>query len=226
MTDPGIAPDEIQSIVEAVLLTADVPVTPGRLVDLFDGLTGRDIRTAIDALKSQYAEAGHAFTITEMAGGFQLVTQPQYSPWLRKFHQDRHQVRLSQAALESLSIIAFKQPITRIQVDSIRGVNSSGVLNTLMELNLIRMVGRSDGIGKPMLFGTTRDFLIHFGLKSLADLPKARELEELLAEDGETDEAGQTNGDDNPLPARDPADADVEESALPDGDGPPDQGTL
>ena len=100
---------------------------------------------------------------------------------MRKFHTDKTQPRLSQAALETLSIVAFKQPITRVEVDSIRGVNSSGVLRNLMEFGLIRISGRSDEIGKPMLFGTTRDFLILFGLKSLADLPKPKELEELLA---------------------------------------------
>ncbi len=177
-------PDKIRAIIESILVTADTPVTPGKLVALFDGLTGRDIREAIDSLKEHYTNAGHAFTIVEIAGGYQLASLQEYGPWVRKFHTDKSQVRLSQAALETLSIVAFKQPITRVEVDSIRGVNSVGVLRHLMELGLVRIAGRSDGIGKPMLFGTTRDFLILFGLKSLADLPKPRELEELLA-DGE-----------------------------------------
>jgi len=112
---------------------------------------------------------------------------------VRKFH-DRSQVRLSQAALETLAIIAFKQPVTRVEVDSVRGVDSGGVLRTLMELNMIRIVGRSEGVGRPMLFGTTRDFMTHFGLRSLADLPKPRELEELLAEGERKAHAGATNG--------------------------------
>ena len=177
-------PDKVRAIIEAILLTAETPATPGRLVALFDGLTGRDIREAIDTLKDQYQKAGHAFTIVELAGGYQLATHQEYGSWVRKFHKERDRMRLSQAALETLSIVAFKQPITRIEVDSIRGVSSGGVVRNLMELSLVRMVGRSDGIGKPMLFGTTREFLIHFGLKSLADLPKPKELEELLA-DGE-----------------------------------------
>ncbi len=175
-----LAPENLRQIVEAVLVSAEAPVTPGRLLALFDGLNGKHLREAIDALKTQYEDSGNAFTIAEVAGGFQLATRAEYGPWLRKFH-DRNPVRLSQAALETLAIVAFKQPITRAELDAVRGVNSGGVLNTLMELNLIRLAGRSETVGKPMLFATTKEFLVHFGLKSLADLPKPRELQELLA---------------------------------------------
>jgi len=181
LNESAITPEKARAIIEAILLTAEDPVSPGRLVSLLDGFNGRDIREAIDALKAQYEQSDHGITIIEVANGFQLATRQELSPWIRKFHKERGQIRLSQAALESLSIVAFKQPITRIEVDSIRGVNSAGVLQTLMELNMVRIVGRSDGIGKPMLFGTTREFLIHFGLRSLTDLPKPKELEELLA---------------------------------------------
>ncbi len=174
----------IRGIIEAVLMTADSPVSPGRLADLLSDANGRDIRDAIDELKAQYDAAGHAFTIVELAGGFQLATRRQFAPWIRKLHQTRTSVRLSQAALETLAIVAFKQPLTRIEVDNIRGVGCGGVLHTLMEHNLVRIVGRSEGIGKPMLFGTTREFLSVFGLKSLADLPKPKELEELMEEAG------------------------------------------
>lgn len=182
MNEAAVAPEKARAIVEAILLTAEAPVSPGRLVELLDGFNGRDIRQLIDELKEHYDRTGHGFTIAEVAGGYHLATRQEVSPWLRKFHQGRSQVRLSPAALETLAIIAFKQPITRVEIESIRGVNSVGVLQTLMELSLVRIVGRSEGIGKPMLFGTTREFLIHFGLKSLADLPKPKELEELLAE--------------------------------------------
>ena len=184
MTEPAEEAPDIRGIIEAVLMTADSPVSPGRLADLLSDANGRDIRGAIDELKAQYDEAGHAFTIVELAGGFQLATRRQFAPWIRKFHQTRTSVRLSQAALETLAIVAFKQPLTRIEVDNIRGVGCGGVLHTLMEHNLVRIVGRSAGIGKPMLFGTTREFLSVFGLKSLADLPKPKELEELMAEAG------------------------------------------
>ena len=182
--DRSVAPEKASAIIEAILLTADAPVTPGRLVALLDEYNGRDIRELVDSLNAGYADGGHGFSIVEVAGGFQLATRRECGPWLRKFHNDPNQIRLSQAALEALAIVTFKQPVTRIEVDTIRGVNSGGVMQTLMELSMIRIVGRSEGIGKPMLFGTTREFLVHFGLKTLADLPKPRELEELL-ESGE-----------------------------------------
>ena len=173
-------PDRLMGIVEAVLVTAEEPVTPGKLLGLVKEANGRQLREAVDRLKEEYERTGRAFTVVEVAGGFQLATRNEFGPWVRKFH-DKNRVRLSQAGLESLAIVAFKQPITRAEIDSIRGVNSGGVINHLLELNMIRIVGRSDGVGKPHLFGTTREFLVHFGLKGLADLPKPRELEELLA---------------------------------------------
>jgi segregation and condensation protein B len=192
LNETAVTPEKARAIIEAILLTAEEPVSPGKLVDLLDGFNGRDIRQAIDALKERYARDDHGLAIVEVAGGFQLATRRELAPWVRKYHRDRPQVRLSQAALETLAIIAFKQPVTRVEVDSIRGVNSISVLQTLMELGMVRIVGRSDGIGKPMLFGTTKEFLLHFGLKGLADLPRPKELEELLAEgDQKTREGGQ-----------------------------------
>jgi len=177
-----VDPLKARAIIEALLITASEPVTPGRLTNLLSGYNGRDIREAVDALNAQYEDAGHGILIVEIAGGYQLASRQEYSPWLRKYHKTSNQVRLSQAGLEALAIVAFKQPVTRIEIDSIRGVNSGGVLHTLLEVNMVRIVGRSEGIGKPMLFGTTREFLVHFGLKGLSELPKPKELEELLAE--------------------------------------------
>ena len=174
--------EKVRSVIEAVLVTADTPVTPGRLTALFDGINGKDVRNAVDWLNERYEENSNAFTIVEIGGGFQLATRQEFGAWVRKYHGGKDQVRLSQAALETLSIVAFKQPITRVEIDGIRGVNSSGVVRHLLDHDLVRISGRSEGIGKPMLFGTTREFLLHFGLKSLADLPKPRELEELLAQ--------------------------------------------
>lgn len=181
MSEP-LPPEQARSVIEAVLLSAESPVTVARLAEVIDGHGPREVARLVEELREEYGRSGRGFTIVEVAGGYQLATRAELSPWLRRFHKDRHQVRLSQAALETLAIIAFKQPLTRIEVDSIRGVNSAGVLQTLMELGMVRITGRSDGIGKPMLFGTTREFLVHFGLKNLTDLPKPKELEELLAE--------------------------------------------
>ena len=181
--DPSKKQAEPRAIIEAVLLTSTDPVSSGRLVSLLSdySFSNRDIRNLIEELNDEYSQGTRSFHIIEIGGGFQIATRENFGPWLRKFHNNPNQVRLSQAGLESLAIVAFKQPITRIEIDAIRGVNSGGVIQTLMELKLIRIVGRSEGVGKPMLLGTTRDFLMHFGLKSLVDLPKAKELEELLA---------------------------------------------
>ena len=177
-----VDPAQARAIIEAILLTATEPVTPGRLVDLLAGYNGRDIREAIDALNAQYEAAGHGIEVVELAGGYQLASRQECAPWLRKYHKTSRQVRLTPAGLEVLAIVAFKQPVTRVEIDNIRGVSSASVLQTLMELNMVRLAGRSDGIGKPMLFGTTREFLVHFGLRGLGELPKPKELEELLAE--------------------------------------------
>ena len=195
MNEDAMPPEKVRGVIEAILMTADAPVTPGRLLGFLKELNGRDLRQAIDALKEEYDQSSHAFTIAEVAGGFQLATRKEYGPWVRKFH-NRNQVRLSQAGLETLAIVAYKQPITRVEVDSIRGVNSGSVFNTLMEVNMVRIVGRSDGLGKPHLFGTTKDFLLHFGLKGLADLPKPKELEELLAGGGQDMPQGEMEGGD------------------------------
>ena len=222
-------PEKVRGIVEAVLMTSDTPVTPGKLQALIKGVNGRDLRRAVDALNETYSQGDHAMRITEVAGGFQIVTLREFGPWVRKFH-DRGPVRLSQAALETLAIITFKQPVTRIEVDSVRGVDSGGVLRTLMELNMIRIVGRSEGVGRPMLFGTTRDFMTHFGLRSLADLPKPRELEELLAEGERTamsvgQDVATTEAPDDGLPAEgepfpdpEPVEADLDAEDRDDGE--------
>ncbi len=189
----SLDPGELRGIVEAVLMTSDAPVTPGRLEAVVKGVKGSQLRQAVRELNESYREGGHAMTIAEIAGGYQVVTLKEFAPWLRKFH-DRGHVRLSQAALETLAIVAFKQPVTRIEVDNLRGVDSAGVVRNLLELDLVRIVGRSEGIGRPMLFGTTRHFMTHFGLRSLADLPKPKELEELLAEGERKAHAGAGNG--------------------------------
>lgn len=208
MSRRQIAPGQARAIIEAILLTSSEPVSPGRLLGGL-GLTGRDVREAVDGLNKQYEAGGHAIRVAEVAGGFQLVTAEEFATWVRRF-QDRGPVRLTQAGLETLALVAFKQPVTRAEIDSVRGVDSAGVLRTLLEVDMVRIVGRSEGIGRPMLFGTTREFLLHFGLKGLADLPKPKELEELLAEGARRQaaagvrEAAQSAGDgDGGAPALD-----------------------
>lgn len=174
-----------RSIVEAILTASDIPVTAGKLVELIGGETGpKEVRRYVDELNEVYVESGRSFRITEVAGGFQFSVHHEFAPWIRRLLQEKP-ARLSQAALEVLSIVAFKQPITKAEVEHIRGVASDGVLRHLMEKGLIRISGRSDGVGRPLLYGTARDFLKFFGLKTLADLPKVREIEDLLKEEAE-----------------------------------------
>lgn len=198
MSRQPFVPGQARAIVEAILLTSSEPVSPGRLLGVLKGLTGREVREAVDGLNKQYEAGNHAIRVAEVAGGFQLVTAAEFASWVRRF-QDRGPVRLTQAALETLALVAFKQPVTRAEIDNVRGVDSAGVLRTLLEVDMVRIVGRSEGLGRPMLFGTTREFLVHFGLKGLTDLPKPKELEELLAE-GARKQAIAAGGDESAAP--------------------------
>jgi len=183
-----LVPDEDakpRSIVEAILTASDTSVTTGKLAELVGGKTGaKEVRRYIDDLNEVYVKTGRAFRISEVAGGFQYSVHHEFAPWIRRLFQERP-ARLSQAALEALSIVAFKQPITKAEVEHIRGVASDGVLRHLIEKGLVRIAGRSDGVGRPLLYGTARDFLKFFGLKTLADLPRIREVEELLKDEGD-----------------------------------------
>ncbi len=171
-----------RAILEALLMASDAPLQVGRLLPALDGAGAREVRAYVDELNAEYAGAGRAFRIVEVAGGFQFAVERRYAPFVRRLLRDRVPIRLSQAALETLSVIAFKQPITKAEIEAIRGVGVDWVLRTLLEHNLARIAGRSEGVGRPLLYGTTREFLRHFGLRTIADLPKLRELDELLKE--------------------------------------------
>lgn len=182
-----LATDEVarnKGVVEALLIAADDPLGAARLSSVLGPQTGaREIRAYVDDLNDEYAQTGRSFRIVEVAGGFQLAVHSEFAPWLRQLMREKVAPRLSQASLETLAILAFKQPVTKAEVEHIRGVSVDGVLRQLMEKGLIRISGRSDAPGRPLLYGTTRDFLKHFGLKTLSDLPRIRELEELLREE-------------------------------------------
>lgn len=166
--------------IEALLFAADSPLTAGRLKKVFPEASTADIKTAMTELEADYAAAGHAFTIVEFGGGWQIATRPEYAPLVEKLLKTRKYARLSRAGLEVLAIIAYRQPITRLEVDDIRGVQSSGALATLQERNLVTVVGRSEAIGHPLLYGTTREFLGHLGLRGLSQLPDLPSLEEVV----------------------------------------------
>ncbi|MFH2050901.1 MAG: SMC-Scp complex subunit ScpB [bacterium] len=165
---------------EALLFAADGPLTVARLKKLLPGSEAGDIRTAVKDLEAEYEAAGNAFTVVEFGGGWQIATRPEYAPIVENMLKARRFTRLSKAGLEVLAIIAYRQPITRLEIDEIRGVNSSGAISTLTERNLITVVGRSQTVGNPLLYGTTREFLNHLGLKGIGQLPDLPDIEDFV----------------------------------------------
>jgi segregation and condensation protein B len=166
-----------KAIIENILFIADRPLTPDKISEVFNG--GMDkpaIKGILEELKTEYQ--GRGIQLLEIAEGYQLCTRTEYSEWIKRFYTIDKGSKLSQASLEALSIIAYKQPITRAEIEEIRGVDSGGVVKTLLEKNLARNMGRKKVPGRPMMYGTTRKFLEYFGLKSLADLPTLAELKE------------------------------------------------
>lgn len=165
---------------EALLFATDAPLTAARLRKIFPEAEAKDLREAVKELQEEYDRDGHAFTVVEFGGGWQIATRPDYSPVVEQLLQSRRFARLSKAGLEVLAIIAYRQPITRLEIDEIRGVNSSGAIATLTERSLATVVGRSQTVGNPLLYGTTREFLNHLGLKGLGQLPELPAIESLL----------------------------------------------
>ena len=165
---------------EALLFSTDAPLTSQRLKSILTDVDGKEIRAAIEELNQEYEEQQRAFSIVEFGGGWQLASRPEYMPLIQKLYKGRRYVRLSRAALEVLAIVAYRQPVTRMEIEEIRGVQVSGVLQTLTERNLVTVVGRSEAVGNPILYGTTRDFLNHMGLNGLHQLPSLPELEGVI----------------------------------------------
>jgi segregation and condensation protein B len=170
---------ELKAIVEALIFASPDPVTVKMLVRLLGSEPKEDIVAAIAALKQDYERPG-GLQMVEVAGGYQIVTRPELHEWVRRLFHERTTQKLSVAALETLAVIAYKQPITAPEIAEIRGVNTAGVLGTLIERRLIRIVGRKQVVGRPFLYGTTRAFLTRFGLNDLSDLPKVEDMSDLL----------------------------------------------
>jgi segregation and condensation protein B len=166
---------------EAVLFAADQPLTLPRLATIFPDVDRKALRTAIEELREEYDRQSRAFTIVEFGGGYSVATRPEHASVVRRLYKGRNRVRLSRAALECLAIIAYKQPATRLDIEEIRGVSVSGVLGTLLERDLVAIVGRAQGLGHPLLYGTTKTFLDYLGLRAIEELPQLAELEDLLA---------------------------------------------
>jgi len=173
---PADVVTDMESVVEAILFASDEPLTAARLVSVVETGSVKQIRQCVKNLNKKYAGGNCAFRIEQIAGGYQMMTLPPYNHWLKKLLRVRKDSKLTQASLETLAIIAYKQPIIRADVEAIRGVASGEVIRNLMYKGLVKIVGRAEVIGRPMLYGTTRKFLDVFGLNSLKDLPKVEEL--------------------------------------------------
>lgn len=172
---------ELTPAVEALIFASDGPIRAEIMAETLNVALG-DIKNAIEALETDYAERPRGFFLQEVAGGYQLRSRPEYAEYLRKLGQNRP-FRFSRPALETLAIIAYRQPVTRSEIEYLRGVDSGSVLKTLLEKRLIRILGKKDVAGKPLIYGTTGEFLELFGLKDLSSLPTLSELSELAAED-------------------------------------------
>ena len=173
---------EIRKIIEALLFASPEPLTQSKVNGIFNPDTP-NLKEVVMQLNEQYVNDDNAFEINQVAGGYQLVSRPEYEHFIRKMLSKSGRISLSSAALDSLAIIAYKQPIGRYEVEAIRGVDSSGVLKTLLNRNLIKIKGRDSGPGRPLLYQTTVKFLEYFGLNRLSDMPKLKEISELMEAD-------------------------------------------
>jgi len=172
--------DYLKGAVEALLFVSDKPVEIAQIKDVITTLETADIRQLILAIKKDCEDRERGMMIREIAGGYQMLSNPQYAEYVRNFFKTRVKEKLSRPALEALAIAAYRQPVSRGDVEIIRGVNSDGVMTSLLEKGLIKIVGRKDVPGRPFVYGTTKVFLEYFGLKSLKDLPRLEDVTELL----------------------------------------------
>ena len=173
---------EVKAVVEALIFASPEPITPKMLFKLLNDEPKEDVSAALAALKADY-ENRPGLQMVEVAGGYQIVTRSDLHEWVRRLFHERTTQRLTVQGLETLAVIAYKQPITALEITEIRGVNTSGVLTTLLERHLIKIVGRKNVVGRPFLYATTKEFLIRFGLNNLQDLPKIEDRAEALGFD-------------------------------------------
>ena len=173
---------ELKGAVEAIIFISEGPTTATEIQDILEGLDLETIKSIIDELKSDYQQRNSGIKLVEVAGGYQMVTSANYANFIKKFYKKKHSEKLTLPSLETLSIIAYKQPVTKVEIESIRGVNVDGVIKNLLEKGLIRIVGKKEVIGRPFVYGTTRNFLEYFGLNSLDELPPVEEFVQTLSE--------------------------------------------
>jgi segregation and condensation protein B len=204
-----LPPPQIRAVIEALVFASPQPITPKEIARVLQGVAREDWQRELESLKADHARDERGLQLVEVAGGFQITTRPEYNDWVRELIDPRTPTRLSIQALETLAVIAYKQPVTLPEIIALRGVKSGGVVKTLLEKRLIRITGRKEVVGRPMLYGTTKQFLLHFGLKDLGELPRIEEFAEVLGE--EVDIAGLKRAIESPLPV-------ASELAEPEGD--------
>ena len=178
---PNINP-ELKGAVESLIFISEGPITIAEIQNILEGLDEETIRFAVEELKNEYEQRNSGMKIMEVAGGYQMVTSPNYANFIKKFYKIKHAEKLSLPALETLSIVAYKQPATKLEIELIRGVNVDGVLKNLLEKGLVLIVGRKEVICRPFVYGTTRNFLEYFGLNSLEELPPIENFVQALSE--------------------------------------------
>lgn len=178
---------DLKNIIEAIIFASTEPLPADKIIECVakEEITGGILKTTIDELNKHYQDQNVGLRIIKIAGGYQFATHPQFDKWVSRLFKSKADKKLSQASLEVLAIVAYRQPIARSEIEKIRGVNADWTLRSLMEKNLITVVGREDAPGRPLLFGTTKNFLEHFGLDAVSELPKLKEIEDILREDKE-----------------------------------------
>lgn len=199
LIEAELAPEEVRAVVEALIFASPQPLTGRQIGQVLPAVPKTVWTQALEELRVDYGQPGRGLQLVEVASGFQITTRPEYNDWLRELLDPRAPGRLSIQALETLAVIAYKQPVTQPEVIELRGVKSGGVVKTLLEKRLIRIVGRKEVVGRPMLYGTSKHFLLHFGLKDLSELPKIEEFAEVLGE--EVDIIGLKRAIEAPTPA-------------------------
>ncbi len=181
--------ENTKKIIEALLFASEKPLVIDQIKEVLEGFDAAQVRGMVEELRSEYEAGQRGIRVAEIAGGFQMITSPESGIFLKKLFKIKRVERLSRQALETLAIVAYKQPVTRLEIESLRSVNADGVMKSLQDKNLIRISGRKKAPGRPFVFSTTRQFLEYFGLKSLDDLPKIEEFSNLQIK-GELLEAG------------------------------------
>jgi segregation and condensation protein B len=192
----------VRAIVEALVFAAPQPLTAREIGRVLQGVPKEHWQQALEELQQDYARDERGLQLIEVASGWQITTRPEYNDWVRELLDPKTPTRLSIQALETLSVIAYRQPVTLPEIIELRGVRSQGVVKTLLEKRLIRITGRKEVVGRPMLYGTTKQFLLHFGLKDLEELPQIEEFAEVLGE--EVDVPGLKRAIEAPRPAEVP----------------------